>query len=138
MIVALVAASLAALLHVYIFVMESVLWTTPRVRATFGITSDAQAEHTKPLALNQGFYNLFLAVVTAVGVVLVAGGDPAGASSAFDASPSGNALIVAGTGSMLAAALVLLVSDRTKARAAAIQGLFPLVALLALLLSAAA
>ena len=138
MIVALVAASLAALLHVYVFVMESVLWTTPRVRATFGITSDAQAEHTKPLALNQGFYNLFLAVVTAVGVVLVAGGDPAGASSAFDASPSGNALIVAGTGSMLAASLVLLVSDRTKARAAAIQGLFPLVALLALLLSAAA
>ena len=135
MIVALVAASLAALLHVYTFVMESVLWTTPRVRATFGITSDAQAEHTKPLALNQGFYNLFLAIVTAVGVALViaGGGGPASA-----ASPAGLALLLAGTGSMLAAALVLVVNDRSKARAAATQGLFPLVALLALLVSAVA
>ena len=138
MIVALVAASLAALLHVYIFVMESFLWTTPRVRATFGVTSDAQAEHTAPLALNQGFYNLFLAIVTAVGVALVVAGDPGSASSAPDASPSGNALIVAGAGSMLAAALVLVISDRTKARAAAVQGALPLVALLALLAWAAA
>ncbi|NIJ05177.1 DUF1304 domain-containing protein [Frigoribacterium faeni] len=138
MIVALVAASLAALLHVYIFVMESFLWTTPRVRATFGVTSDAQAEHTAPLALNQGFYNLFLAIVTAVGVALVVAGDPGSASSAFSASPSGNALIAAGAGSMLAAALVLVISDRTKARAAAVQGALPLVALLALLAWAAA
>ena len=72
LIVSLVAASLAALLHLYIFVMESFLWTTPRVRATFGITDDVQAEHTKPLAYNQGFYNLFLAIVTIVGVVLIA------------------------------------------------------------------
>jgi putative membrane protein len=135
MIVALVAAALAALLHVYIFVMESVLWTTPRVRATFGITSDAQAEHTKPLALNQGFYNLFLAIVTLVGVVLVVAG---GGGPAPEASPAGLALLLAGTGSMLAAALVLVVTDRSKARAAATQGLFPLIALLALLVSAAA
>lgn len=74
MVVALVAAALAAVLHVFIFVMESVLWTTLRVWATFGITSDALAAHTRPLAFNQGFYNLFLAVVTAVGVVLVASG----------------------------------------------------------------
>ncbi|TWX38742.1 DUF1304 domain-containing protein [Frigoribacterium sp. ACAM 257] len=135
MIVALVAASLAALLHVYIFVMESVLWTTPRVRATFGITSDAQAEHTKPLALNQGFYNLFLAIVTIVGAVLVVAG---GAGPAPEASPAGLALLLAGTGSMLAAALVLAVTDRSKARAAATQGLFPLVTLLTLLVSAVA
>ncbi|TDT64094.1 DUF1304 domain-containing protein [Frigoribacterium sp. PhB116] len=135
MIVALVAASLAALLHVYIFVMESVLWTTPRVRATFGITSDAQAEHTKPLALNQGFYNLFLAIVTAVGVALVIAG---GVGPASEASPAGLALLLAGTGSMLAAALVLVVTDRSKARAAATQGLFPLVTLSALLVSAVA
>jgi len=134
--VALVAAALAALLHVAIFVMESVLWTTPRVRATFGITDDVQAEHTKPLAFNQGFYNLFLAVVTIVGIVLVAAG-AGGAASAHDASPAGNALVVAGTGSMLAAALVLLLSDGTKTRPALVQGAFPLVALVALLVSAA-
>lgn len=134
LIVSLVAASLAALLHLYIFVMESFLWTTPRVRATFGITDDVQAEHTKPLAYNQGFYNLFLAIVTIVGVVLVAGG-AGGAGSAFEASAAGTALLVAGTGSMLAAALVLLFSDRTKARAALTQGFFPLVALVNLLIS---
>ncbi|OII23794.1 DUF1304 domain-containing protein [Frigoribacterium sp. MCBA15_019] len=134
LIVSLVAASLAALLHLYIFVMESFLWTTPRVRATFGITDDVQAEHTKPLAYNQGFYNLFLAIVTIVGVVLVAGG-AGGAGSAFEASAAGTALLVAGTGSMLAAALVLLLSDRTKARAAVTQGFFPLVALVTLLIA---
>jgi len=135
LIVSLVAASLAALLHLYIFVMESFLWTTPRVRATFGITDDAQAEHTKPLAYNQGFYNLFLAIVTIVGVVLVVAGGAGGAGSAFEASPAGTALLVAGTGSMLAAALVLLFSDRTKARAALTQGALPLVALVTLLIS---
>ena len=130
-VVALVAACLAALLHVYIFVLESVLWTTPRVRATFGITDDAQAEHTRPMAFNQGFYNLFLALVTLVGVVLlVIGVLRVGGSSA------GVALLVAGTGSMLAAALVLLLSDRTKARPAVVQGTLPLVALLALLVAA--
>ena len=131
MVVALVTAALAALLHVYIFVLESVLWTTPRVRATFGVTSDAQAEHTRPLAFNQGFYNLFLAVVTAVGVVLVAAGRTAAPSSA------GVALLIAGTGSMLAAAVVLVLSDRSKARAAALQGTLPLVTLVALLVGAA-
>jgi len=135
LIVSLVAASLAALLHVYIFVMESLLWTTPRVRATFGITSDVQAEHTKGLAFNQGFYNLFLAVVTIVGVGLIVAGGVGGAGSAFEASPSGNALVVVGTGSMLAAALVLLLSDRTKTRAALTQGVLPLVALVTLLVS---
>ena len=130
MVVALVAAALAAVLHVVIFVMESVLWTTPRVRATFGVTSDAQAEHTRPLAFNQGFYNLFLAVVTGVGVMLVAVSGP-GAGR-----PAGLALLVAGLGSMLAAALVLVLSDRNKARAAAVQGTFPLIGLLALLVSA--
>ena len=132
MLIALIAGSLAALLHVYIFVMESVLWTTPRVRATFGISSDAQAEHTKPLAYNQGFYNLFLAIVTVVGIVLIASDDSAGAS------PAGVALLVAGTGSMLAAALVLVLSDRTKARAATLQGVFPLVSLVALLIATVA
>jgi putative membrane protein len=131
LVVSLVAATLAAVLHVWIFVMESVLWTTPRVRATFGITDDAQARYTRPMAFNQGFYNLFLAVVTLVGVVLVVAG-----GTRVDASPAGVALVVAGTGSMLAAALVLLLSDRTKARPAVVQGTLPLVALLALLVAA--
>ena len=123
LIVSLVAASLAALLHVYIFVMESFLWTTPRVRATFGITDDAQAEYTKPLAYNQGFYNLFLAIITFVGLGLLR-----------SEHWVGSALALAGTGSMLAAAVVLVTHDRTMVRAALTQGTLPALAVLFLLL----
>jgi putative membrane protein len=114
----LVFAGLAALLHVYIFVMESLTWTSPRTRATFGITEE-EALATKELAFNQGFYNLFLAIVTAVGIVI-------GGFEYYDAAL---ALILAGTGSMLAAAMVLLASSPDKARAAITQGTLPLIAI---------
>jgi len=114
----LIFAALAALLHVYIWVMESFTWTSPRTRATFGLTEE-QAVATKELAFNQGFYNLFLAVITAAGIVI--GG--------LGHNYVGIALILAGTGSMLAAAVVLLVSSPDKARAAIIQGVLPLIAI---------
>ncbi len=127
LIAGLIVAGLAALLHVYIFVMESLTWTSPRTRATFGTTPE-EAETTKLLAFNQGFYNLFLAVVTAVGIVAMCLGHTA----------VGAALVFAGVGSMLAAAAVLLASSPDKARAAVTQGAFPLIAvgLLALALAA--
>ncbi|BCZ25189.1 DUF1304 domain-containing protein [Mycobacterium senriense] len=120
---ALVFAALAALLHVYIFVIESLTWTSERTRATFG-TTPAEAETTKLLAFNQGFYNLFLAIVTGVGIAAVALGH----------TGIGAALIFAGVGSMAAAAVVLIASDRDKARAAATQGTFPAIAIVLLLL----
>lgn len=113
----LVFAALAAVLHVYIFVMESLTWTSARTRATFGTTSE-EAEATKELAYNQGFYNLFLAVVAIIGIVSIMLGHNA----------VGVALVLAGVGSMLAAALVLLLSSPDKARAALTQGVFPLLA----------
>jgi putative membrane protein len=121
--VALICAGLAAVLHVYIFVMESVTWTTPRTRAVFGTTAD-EAQTTKMLAFNQGFYNLFLAVITGAGIAAIALGHRA----------VGAALVFAGVGSMLAAAFVLIASSRDMTRSAVIQGVFPLitVALLAL------
>jgi putative membrane protein len=120
---ALVFAALAALLHVYIFTMESLTWTSKRTRATFG-TSAEEAETTKLLAFNQGFYNLFLAIVTAVGITAIALGHNA----------IGAALIFAGVGSMAAASLVLLASAPDKARAALTQGIFPLIALVLLVI----
>jgi putative membrane protein len=114
---ALIFAGLAAVLHVYIFVMESLTWTSPRTRATFGTTAQ-EAETTKLLAFNQGFYNLFLAIVTAIGIVAICLGHIA----------VGGALIFTGVGSMLAAAVVLLASSPDKARAAVTQGAFPLIA----------
>jgi putative membrane protein len=113
----LIVAGLAALVHVYIFTMESLTWTSPRTRATFGTTPE-EAETTRLLAFNQGFYNLFLAIVTGVGIAAVATGHKG----------VGAALIFAGVGSMALAAVVLVISARDKARAAAVQGLFPVIA----------
>ena len=50
-----VFAALAALVHVYIFVLESVRWRHPATRKVFG-TSEETAAITAPLAHNQGFY----------------------------------------------------------------------------------
>jgi putative membrane protein len=117
-------AGLAALLHVYIFVMESLTWTSPRTRAAFGTTRE-EAEATKLLAFNQGFYNLFLAVITALGITAVALGH----------NGIGAALVFAGAGSMAAAALVLVASSPDKARAALTQGTFPAIAVVLLALA---
>jgi putative membrane protein len=118
---AMVFAGLAALVHVYIWVLESFRWTAPRTRAVFG-TSEEDAQTTKLLALNQGFYNLFLAVITAVGVVAFVVGCKA----------VGSALVFAGTGSMALAAVVLAVSSPDKARSALVQGIFPAIAVVLL------
>lgn len=119
LIAALVFAALAAVLHVYIFVMESVRWTNPATRKTFGI-SEQEAVATKEMAFNQGFYNLFLAIMAVVGIVVAAAGHHG----------IGVALILAGCGSMLAAGLVLLISSPSMARAAITQLAFPLIAVI--------
>lgn len=117
LITALMFAGLAALVHVYIFVLESLRWTDPSTRKTFG-TSESEALATKELAFNQGFYNLFLALLAAVGIVAAATGH----------HEVGAALVLAGCGSMLLAGLVLLFSSPTKAKAALVQLAFPLIA----------
>jgi putative membrane protein len=126
LVAACVFAALAALVHVYIFVLESLRWTDPATRQVFGTTEEV-AVMTKPLAYNQGFYNLFLAIGTVAGIAMVGSNRSAAV-----------ALIVFATGSMLTAALVLVTSDLSKLRAAAVQGLFPSLALLCLLVLALA
>lgn len=113
---------LAALLHVYIFVLESFRWSEPSTRKTFGV-SEQDATVLAPMAYNQGFYNLFLAIITLVGVALLK-----------TEHLTGTALALAGTGSMLAAAIVLVTHDRRMMRAALIQGTLPLLAVVFLLL----
>lgn len=126
-ILALVFAGLAALLHVYIFVLESVRWSHPSVWRIFGLTSQEAADTTKPMAYNQGFYNLFLAIGAAIGVVLWAVngmGDVAGRT-----------LLLFSLGSMVAAALVLITSGRKYLRPAAVQGTLPLIGFVLTLLA---
>jgi putative membrane protein len=76
-----------------------------------------------PMAYNQGFYNLFLAIIALVGVGLLG-----------TEHWVGSALALAGTGSMLAAAVVLVAHDRSMVRAALMQGTLPALAVLFLLL----
>lgn len=121
-ILATVFAALAALLHVYIFVMESVRWTQPRVWKRFGVRDQTTAEAIKPMAYNQGFYNLFLAIGAIVGIVLLWTG---GADSV--APVAGKTLILFSLGSMVAAALVLTTSGARYLRAALVQGTVPLI-----------
>jgi putative membrane protein len=118
--VALVLAGLAALLHVFIWTMESITWKQPTTWRRFGVETQADADTTAPLAYNQGYYNLFLAAVTIIGIVLIVG----------DRDDAGWALVLAGCGSMVAAALVLVTSGPGYARAAATQGTIPALAVL--------
>ena len=113
--VALVSAVLAALMHLYIFWMESLRWERPETRKVFG-TSPEQAATTRRLAYNQG-YNLLLALTAGAGVVL------------FWWPVVSNTLLIVGLGSMVLAALVLITNDRRMARAALVQGMFPALAL---------
>jgi putative membrane protein len=118
--VALVFAGLAAVLHVYIWTMESLTWRKPATWKRFGVATQEDAETQALFAFNQGFYNLFLAVIAALGIVHVATGRH---------TEAGWALVFASTASMLAAAAVLASCGKQYLRAAVTQGLFPLLAL---------
>jgi len=110
------AAALAGVIHVLFFCMESLWWTRPAVYRRFRST-EAQAHATKALALNQGFYNLFLAVGVFGGLALSEAGH----------YRAGIILVAWNCLSMLAAAVVLAASSPRMMRGALIQGLPPLV-----------
>jgi putative membrane protein len=121
LIAAQIFASLAALLHIVFFVFESVLWTRPAVFGRFGISSQDEADTIRPMAYNQGFYNLALAIGVAIGVILLGmGGDPA---------IVGKTLVIFGTGCMALAGVILLTTGRNHLSAAAIQFLPAAIAL---------
>lgn len=118
-IVGVVFAVVAALVHVYIFTLESLLWSRPSTRRTFRVRDERDGEVLRPMAYNQGFYNLFLALGGLVGVVLMFAG----------ARDAGFAVTVFALASMLLAALVLVTSNRKMLRPALIQGAPPLLGL---------
>jgi putative membrane protein len=105
--------------------MESIGWTRPRIWKRFGVADQQAAEITKPLAYNQGFYNLFLAIGAVVGVVLYGAGLQA----------AGLTLVVFTMSSMVLAALVLVTTAKGYVRAALTQGILPLGGLVLILLS---
>jgi putative membrane protein len=62
-----VLVALVALIHLYIVLIEMVLWRT-RGAHTFGLSDDFAAQ-TKAMAANQGLYNGFLAAGLIWGLV---------------------------------------------------------------------
>ena len=70
-----ILTGLVALIHLYIVILEMVLWDTPRGRKAFGTTEEF-ARASKVLAANQGLYNGFLAAGLIWGIWLGEAGDP--------------------------------------------------------------
>lgn len=105
---------LPAIIHIYIFMLESFLWGRPRTNKVFGLRPEDVAV-TKLFAFNQGFYNLFLAIAIFAGL-------------AISSAP----LIIYALLSIVAAGIVLVMSERKLWRAALIQIVPALAALLAL------
>jgi putative membrane protein len=113
------AALLAAAIHVLFFVLESVRFTEPATYRRFFVESQADAELLRPVFFNQGFYNLFLAIGAAAGVVAVNTGH----------AEAGRALILFACGSMALAGIVLFVTDRRLLLSGLAQAVPPLVAI---------
>jgi putative membrane protein len=102
---------LPALIHVYIFALESLLWGRKRTNRVFSISED-DARVTRQFAFNQGVYNLLLAVAILIGFLLGLSGDTAAA---------GKILAAYGLGSILVAGVVLVASAPKLWKSALIQ-----------------
>ncbi len=122
----LVFVGLAALIHLYIFYLESIAWSKPRTWKTFGLRTQADADTVRPMAYNQGYYNSFLAAGIIVGIVLIA---------TPRLEQAGVALVLFSAASMVFAATVLITSSPKLARAAVLQGAAPLVGSVLLVLA---
>jgi putative membrane protein len=120
-----VSAGLASLIHVLFFALESLWWMNPRVHRGVFRLNEQEATTARLLAYNQGFYNLFLGLGVASGLLLWARGD----------HPAAVAVLIFGCGSMVGAAVVLLSSKRALWRGSLIQGVPPALGLVALMLA---
>lgn len=118
-VIVIVAGSLAGLLHVWFWVVETLLWHRPAVQRSFGIRGADHAAVARPVFFNLGFYNLFLGLGALAGVVIYA----------FD---RGAVLLIFTMLFMVGAAVVLLASSRGSMRGPALQGIPAVVVLLGL------
>jgi putative membrane protein len=112
-----VFAFIAAVIHLFIFFLESIAWSKPSTWKRFGITSQSEADTLRPMAFNQGLYNVFLAIGAGVGLIMI---------GSNTMRTGGIAIEIFALGSMLLASVVLVVSNPRLLRAAALQGAAPL------------
>lgn len=126
MIIGSVLIFLAAAFHLYVFMLESIAWRTPKTWKTFGLPSQEQADIIAPMAFNQGFYNLFLALGALVGLAFL------GINSTV-----AHTLMFSSALSMGGAGVVLFFSVKKSRRAAIIQAGPPLLGVLFIVLGLA-
>lgn len=126
-VLALAFAIIAVLVHLVIFAFESVLWAKPSTWRKFGLKSQAEANLLEPMAFNQGFYNLFLALGVLVGLLLLGWGNPI----------AGKWVMLVSLSSMGLASIVLLITSRKMWPAALLQGVAPLLGIVFLLAAVA-
>lgn len=117
---------LGAVFHVYVFILESVTWRSPKTWKTFGLPSQEHADIIRPIAFNQGFYNLFLSLGAGVGLVLLSIN-----------STIGFTLMLFSALSMVGAGVVLFFSVKASRPAAIIQAGPPLLGVLFVVLGLA-
>ncbi|UYN83096.1 MAG: DUF1304 domain-containing protein [Microcella sp.] len=123
-IIGLIVAGMAALLHLAFFVLESVLFRLPFGRRVFGVRPEHDSPALRLFAVNQGIYNLALALLVLAGLVL---------TIAVPDAAFGTVLIIAGCSVMVVAGVALAITAprRTLPIALAQAGL-PLVATVAI------
>jgi putative membrane protein len=122
--IALVAAAIAAAIHVFFFVLESLRFKEPATWRRFNVESQRDADLLGPMAFNQGFYNLFLALGLLAGLLGVVP----------EAEAANRGVVVFTCAAMVGAGVVLFATNRRFFVAAAIQAGPPLVALIAMFL----
>ncbi|HEY4964203.1 MAG TPA: DUF1304 domain-containing protein [Candidatus Saccharimonadales bacterium] len=114
-----VMISIAAIFHMYIFILESVKWSNPKTWKAFSLPSQEHADIIHSMAFNQGFYNLFLALGATIGVTTL------GLNSTIAFT-----LMIFASSCMIGAGLVLFFSVKTSRKAAIIQAGPPLLGVL--------
>jgi putative membrane protein len=113
----------AGVFHLFVFYLESLAWSVPSTWKRFKIPSQEHADIIRPMAFNQGFYNLFLALGIIAGFVLLP-----------SRSTTGYTLLISSGLSMVGAGVVLIGSVKGSSRAASMQALPPLIGIALLLI----
>ncbi len=118
---------MAAVLHVAFFVLESVLFRLPVGRRIFGVRDENDSAPLRLFAVNQGVYNLGLALVVLVGIVLTLSSDSWGI---------GIVVVIIGCAVMVLAGIALAVTAPKRMLPIALaQGGLPLLAIAALVVN---
>ena len=111
-------AGLAGTIHVLFFVMESILWMNPKVHSRFLVENVADAEAINVFIMNQGVYNLFLAIGLFLGLYIVKSNETVGKT-----------LLGYVSAVMVGASIVLIATVPSMAAGLIVQGLPPLIVL---------